>query len=77
VTWRSKARDVAYQAYEKASSGTGLKANATIAAQLIATGDPHHPLTGAIAASTAVAAIIADTLVALPDPTVPYATFNE
>lgn len=79
MSWRDRAQQAAYGMYDTVSSGLGLRTNTTIATQIIATGDPHQPIVGAIAAAAATAAIVADriTSVSHPDVRTPYATFTE
>jgi len=76
VTWRDRARTAAYQAYDYATDGAGLRLKATVAAQVIATADNHHPGASAIAAGLAIAAMVADKFVTVPDPDVRYAGFD-
>lgn len=77
MTWRDRAEQATYDLYDRASSGLGLKANITIAAQLYGTADRHLPVIGTVAAVIATAAIVVDEVAPILDSDVRYATFTE
>jgi hypothetical protein len=76
VTWRDRARTAAYDAYHQAAEGPGIQTKATVVAQLLATADNNHTGVSTVVAGLAVAAMVAERFVSIPDPDVFYAGFD-